>query len=136
MIAVTARIVHAFDGLFNWWVQELREARASVAERYGSLRSPRFQLQLFGDHAVLARIGDATGEQQPFKLREKGLPPLDEVWRAQRPGNARIDLVLPEADALVFHLQMPPMADYELKDAVELQLERKLPLARQQLYVD
>jgi hypothetical protein len=136
---MTALMVNArsvFSGLFGWWVQELRETRAAVLERYSLLRSPRFQLQLFTDHAVLACIGDAAGEQQRFKLHENELPSLDQVWPAERPSNARIDLVLPEADALVFQLHMPPMADHELKEAVELQLERKLPLAREHLYVD
>lgn len=113
MAALIARARAPFDGLFDWWLQELREARAAVVERYGSLRSPRFQLVSQGDPAA-----------------------LDESWVADQPRNSRIELVLAEAEVLIFKVQLPPMAEHELRDAIELQLERKLPLPRDQLYVD
>ena len=136
MAAVMTRAFAAFEGSFDWWMQELREVRASIAERYSSMRSPRFQLSLFADRAVLGRMGDATGEQRTFEIIDGQLPALDAVWTAEKPRNGRIELVLADSEVLVFKLQLPPMAEHELNDAVELQLERKLPLSREQLYVD
>jgi hypothetical protein len=123
------------SGLFSWWIQELRDTRALVAERYGAARSARFQLQLFADHAELSRIGDSTGERRPFKIDGVDLPALDEIWPADKPRNARLDIVLADADVLVFQLLLPPLSDNELGNAVELQLERKLPLPRELLYI-
>lgn len=136
MAAVISGLCLPFDGLFDWWVQELREARDAFAERCGTLRSPRFQLNVCADHLAMTRIAEPTGEQHTFKLDDGQLPPLEEAWKGERPRNARIELVLADADVLVFQLRLPPMATHELKDAVELQLERKLPLPREQLHVD
>lgn len=136
MVALMTRVTAPFEGFFDWWLQELRQARVDVAERYSSLRSPRFQLNVGCDQAVLTHAGDPNGEERTFKLVDGELPALDEVWTTDTPRDARLELVLPDPDVLVFNLQLPPMAEHELQDAVELQLERKLPLARAQLYVD
>lgn len=121
--------------LISWWVQELRDARTLVADRCGPARAARFQLQSFADHAELTRIGDNTGERRSFKFDGNQLPALEEVWSAQKPRNASVDIVLSDAEVLVFELQLPPLSEHEIGDAVELQLERKLPLPRELLYV-
>lgn len=136
MAVPMARALAPFDGLLDWWMHELREVRASVAERYSAWRSPAFQLSAHADHVVLTRLGAAEGEQRTFKLIDARLPPLDEAWTAEAPHSTRIELVLPDTDVLVFNLLLPPMAEHELSDAIELQLERKLPLARELLCVD
>lgn len=122
-------------GVFSWWIQELRDTRVMVAERYGPTRATRFQLQLYADHAELMRIGEGTGERRSFKFDGNRLPALEEVWSAEQPRNAGVEIVLRDAEVLTFELQLPPLSDHELGDAVELQLERKLPLPRELLHV-
>jgi hypothetical protein len=45
-------------------------------------------------------------------------------------------VLLPESSTLTCEFRLPPVADRDVAPAVELQLERKLPLPREQLYVD
>lgn len=136
MMASIVALRAACGELFAWWLQELREARAAAAEMYAPVRSPRFQVQLSAEQGVLKRTGDASAEWRVFQMEHQQVPPLEQIWTGAKPSNARLDLVMPEAQVLVFDLQLPPMAEHDLKDAVELQLERKLPLPREQLYVD
>lgn len=138
-----ARLAHRARteaGAFGaWWIQELREAVAALGESLGSRSAVRFVVEIDGDHAVLRRVGRSASseEEKRFPVGSNGeFPDAAQVWPDGAPANARAEVVLPPNATLLCPLSLPPVSDRDLPAVVDLQLERKLPLSRDRLYLD
>lgn len=68
------------------------------------------------------------------EIRDSWAAVIEKV--APQPADGRATVVLPESDLLVCTLRLPPLAERDVAPAVDLQLERELPLGRDELYVD
>jgi hypothetical protein len=90
----------------GWWLQELRDSWAAATERIAPQRTKLAVIDLNQD-----------------------LPTAE-------PAGARATVLLPESHALACVLRLPPLAQRDVARAVDLQLERELPLARAEVYVD
>jgi hypothetical protein len=116
---MNAALVRASDELnafAAWWLHELREAWAAASERLAPERSRQ----------IVIDLTERRGE----------LSDLQEIAAENAPANARATVLLPESSVLKCELRLPPVADRNVDRVVELQLERKLPLPQEQLYVD
>lgn len=116
MSAVLVRVSDELNAFAAWWLHELRDAWAAASERLAPERSRHFVIDL------TERRGD--------------LADLPELIAEKAPANARTTVFLPESSVLKCELRLPPVADRDVDRVVELQLERKLPLPQEQLYVD
>lgn len=128
-----ARELNAF---IAWWLHELRDTWVAASERLAPERAQHFIVDLSGPRAAIRRQG-ATEAQVEFACGEQGeLPDVRSIWPDDAPGNARATVLLPEAKVLTCEIRLPPLAERDVNRAVDLQLERKLPLSRDQLYLD
>lgn len=113
--SVAVRASDELNAFVAWWLYELREVWRVASERLASKQSRHFVIDLS------ERPGD-LGELESFA--------------AAVPAQARATVLLPETSVLKCELRLPPVAERDVAPAVELQLERKLPLPREQLYLD
>jgi hypothetical protein len=121
-----------------WWVHEVRDAWTAVMERVAPQSSRHFTLDLSGAQGVLSTAGeDSAAAVVPIMASSTGqLPALSEAWPQASIGSARVMVLLHDSATLTCLLRLPPVAERDVARAVELQLERELPLPREQLYVD
>jgi hypothetical protein len=127
--------LNAFAG---WWLHELRDTWLMVSERVAPQRAQHFIVDLCGPGGVIRRAGQGASDAiVEFSFDSAGeLPDLSQLWPNSVPRDARATVLLPDSCVLACELRLPPVADRDLTRAVDLQLERELPLARHELYVD
>lgn len=116
MNAVLVRASDELNAFAAWSLHELRDAWAAARERLAPESSRRFVIDLTDRRGDLTDLPDLSGDNAP--------------------ANARTTVLLPESSVLKCELRLPPVADRDVDRVVELQLERKLPLPQEQLYVD
>jgi hypothetical protein len=68
------------------------------------------------------------------ELRDSWIAVIEKV--APQRADGRTTVVLPESDLLACTLRLPPLAQRDVARVVDLQLERELPLARAEVYLD
>lgn len=130
-----ARLAMEVGSFFAWWVQELRDTRAALMERFAPRRSQRYILELSDEHGVLRRLGGPSQDGARIAFEQRHLPPLHEI-HSGAPAKARLEIALPEKAVLRFEMHLPPLDESEVAGAVALQLERELPLPAEQLFID
>jgi hypothetical protein len=119
-VQVTARgILAECTAFFSWWLHELRELGEATLARVAPKLSQRVLVRFAGETAI-AVIG--TEEH-----------PLDAVHSMR---GARAVLMIDSSDALIHEVSLPAAVERELDHAIELYLERELPLPPQQLCTD
>jgi hypothetical protein len=116
MSAALLRASDELNAFVAWWLHELREAWAAARERLAPERS----------RPIIIDLSERRGE----------LSDLQEIVAENAPANARATVLLPEPSVLKCELRLPPVAVRDIARVVGLQLERKLPLPQEQLYVD
>lgn len=136
--SVFARAAAECGSFIAWWAQELRDACTSFMQHVAPQRAQRYTLDVSAARGSLARNGGEPAPQLQFEIHDGRLPELREVWAGAgvAPRTAHVSIALPSAAVLVFQLQLPPLGEREVEGAVALQLERKLPLPKQQIYID
>jgi hypothetical protein len=129
-------VAQELNAFVAWWLHELRDTWVAVSERVAPQRAQHFIVDLSRPRAAIRRRG-ATEALVEFACGEQGeLPDVQSIWPDGAPSTARATVVLPEAKVLTCEIRLPPLAERDVNRALELQLERKLPLSRDQLYVD
>ena len=116
MQSVAARASGEANAFIAWWLHELRETWRAASERFASGQSRHFVIDL--------------------AEKRDGSTVLDESIGTDVPTKTAATVLLPESCVLKCELRLPPMGERDVARVVELQLERKLPLPREQLYVD
>jgi hypothetical protein len=116
MQSVAARASDEANAFIAWWLHELRETWRVASERFAPGQSRHFVIDLSEQHGGLATLDESIGADVPAKTSTT--------------------VLLPESSVLKCELRLPPVAERDVARVVELQLERKLPLPREQLYVD
>jgi hypothetical protein len=106
--------------LMSWWMHELRDCAEALLARIAPGLARPLVVQFDGDAPVVA---NAAGELTPLALPEG--PPHHRI--------ARATVVLAEREALVHELVFPAAVERDLDSVVDLQLERELPLRREQV---
>jgi hypothetical protein len=128
-----ARELNAF---IAWWLHELRDTWVAMSERLAPERAQHFIVDLSGPRAAIRRQG-ATEALVEFACGGQGeLPAAQSIWPERAASSARATVLLPEAKVLSCEVRLPPLAERDVDRAVDLQLERKLPLPLDQLYLD
>jgi hypothetical protein len=138
MARLQATTLHAsaeLNAFTAWWLHELRETWVAASEHLAPQRSQHFVIDLSGSRGAIRRQGSSDPAIE-FDCNSLELPELQQLWPQNAPAGARATVLLPESKTLSCELRLPPVADRDVAAAVELQLERKLPLPREQLYVD
>lgn len=130
-----ARLATEVGDFFAWWMQELRDTRTALMERFAPRRSQRYILELSDEFGVLSRVGAPPQDAARFSFEQGHLPSLQEI-QSGAPGKARLEIALPEKAVLRFEVRLPPLGESEVAGAVALQLERELPLPAEQLFID
>src|SRR5262245_33024247 len=116
MQSVAARASDEANTFIAWWLHELREAWLATSARFASGPSRRVVIDLTEKRGDLRALDESVGADVPAK-----------AWAT---------VLLPESCVLKCELRLPPVPERDVARVVELQLERKLPLPREQLYVD
>lgn len=135
---MTASVAAECGSFIAWWAQELRDARTSFMQHVVPQRAQQFILDVSEGRASLTRNGRQPGQQLQFEMPDGRLPELREVWAGAgvAPRKAHVSIALPEVSVLMVQLRLPPLGEREVEGAIALQLERKLPLPREQVYID
>lgn len=133
--SAAARASDEVNAFVAWWLHELRDTWLAASERLAPERAQHFVVDLTGPRAAIHRQGSSDSSIE-FDCSSLDLPGLQQVWPQNAPIAARATVLLPEASVLTCELRLPPVAERDVARAVELQLERKLPLPKDQLYVD
>ncbi len=127
------RVNGELNAFVAWWLHELRDTWVAVSERLAPARSQHFIIELTGPRAVIRRQS-SSGALIEFTCGPQGeLPDVQSIWPEGAPSTARATVLLAEASVLTCELRLPPIAERDVVRAVDLQLERKLPLSRDQL---
>jgi hypothetical protein len=129
-------VVQETDAFIAWWLHELRDTWIAVSERLAPQRSQHFIIDLTGPRAAIRRQGSTDASAEFTSGADCELPDVHTFWPAAASTNARASVLLPEKSVLTGELRLPPMPARDVARAVDLQLERKLPLSRDQLYLD
>lgn len=122
-----------------WWIHEVREAWLFLVERIWPAHSRRFLLELDDSGGIVRQIATSVVKTSGvrFELTEdRSLPALSTFWTEGAPASARVFVALPQSKVLLCNLQLPPVSDLDLARMIDLQLERELPLPRDQVNVD
>lgn len=130
-----ARASDELNAFVAWWLHELRDTWLAASERVAPARAQHFVVDLTGPRGAIRRQGSSESSIE-FDCGSLDLPELQQVWPQSAPAAARATVLLPESSVLTCELRVPPVAERDVARAVELQLERKLPLPGEQLYVD
>jgi hypothetical protein len=133
-----ARLIAEGGAFGGWWVQELRDIWAACIARLAPNRALQFIVDLQSTRGAIRRVsGTQVIDSVEFTVGPNGeLPPAEQVWPKGSPRGARAAIYLPPHAVLVCEVALPPVNERELNSVVELQLERKLPLPREALYID
>jgi hypothetical protein len=129
-------IAHEANAIIAWWLHELRDTWIAASERLAPKRSQHFIIDLTAPRAAIRRQGSTETSVEFTSGPDCELPDLQSFWPEGAPMNARATVLLPDASVLTGELRLPPMPERDVTRAVDLQLERKLPLSRDQLYLD
>lgn len=123
--------------LFRWWRTEMRGIGQALVRLLPSRRSPQLLLRVSEHSASLEQFtGKGWTVIGAIPRRDDG------TWASELPGlaaelkHARIAIVLPAAEFYFEEFELPAAATRHLGAVLRLQLERRLPLALDQLLVD
>jgi hypothetical protein len=105
------------ESFFSWWTQELRDIGATLLARIAPNLVRPLVVRLDGDALI---VGD---EPVPTEL-------------ADTLRGSRAIAVLASTDALVHELTLPAAVERDIERALDLHLERELPLSRDRVCVD
>jgi hypothetical protein len=120
-----------------WWVHELRDTWAAAVQRWAPRRSQQLVVDLGSQVANIRKVGAAPASIVEFPFVSGGeLPSLANLWPDGVALQARAQVILPSSAILLCEIRLPPVRESAVRHAVELQLETRLPLSREQLYVD
>lgn len=125
--------------LLRWWIRELREMGRQLLEHTAPRLAKQVVIEFKGDIAQVYALSRGTMSERiaisrdPSGAWPEQLTPESAI--ADHLG-ARATLVLAPEDTLRFDLLVPHALGRDLDSAIALQLERELPLAREQLGVD
>lgn len=116
MHSAAVRASDEINAFIAWWLHELRETWLVTSDRFAPKQSRHFVIDLTERRGDPAELADFSADHVP--------------------AHARATVLLPESSVLRCELRLPPVAQRDVARVVELQLERKLPLPPEQLYVD
>lgn len=126
--------------LAHWWLHEMRETAADLAQRWAPGRPHRTTIYLTSTTGrVEQQWRDGRVRSTEFQRTQNGTP--NPLWRDLLPDDSAADdtpvhVVLPRSDILLRRVRLPAGAESSLAAVVELHLERELPVARDQVHVD
>jgi hypothetical protein len=125
--------------LASWWRQEMREVIADLQQRLAPNRPQRTTIALTASGGIITqhwRNGESKSAQ--FHRAQTGELPPDpgEFWPTGAPRETTVHLLLPPNAILVHHIWLPAGAEKNLTPVIELQLERDLPMPRDQVQLD
>lgn len=129
---VTRRLYDESVALWKWWTGEVRDAIEAVAT-FSERQAPRYMLVAERDRWVL-RKKQSNEEETVIESEGTAIPSAPAVATGDAPATP-LTIVLPQAAVLLLDLRLPPMPDRDIGNALELQLERELPLGRESLAV-
>jgi hypothetical protein len=118
--------------LARWWATELKDLATHLG-RWITARADRKLVLSINDDICIVRF-----EDQPAPIAQLPVQELANAGAmvAELPRRASVKLVLPAGEMLICWLRLPAMRGSDLSAAIDLQLERKLPLPRNLVYVD
>ena len=125
--------------LAGWWRQEMREIIADLQQRWAPNRPQRTTIALTASGGIITqhwRKGESKSAE--FQRAQTGELPADpsELWPTAGLREATVDLLLPPDAILLHHIWLPAGAEKNLTPVIELQLERDLPMPRDQVQLD
>lgn len=122
--------------LCMWWFNEIHQAWLDLLGRVSAERARRFMVRLNPAGGRITQIGG----EQTVVLKDfvatgpLGIPPLQSFWSDGAPARGHAMVSLPDTAVLLRHLHLPALSEREAAAAIELQLERELPLSREAFY--
>jgi hypothetical protein len=137
--AFARRVTEHFVSVVHWWTQELREIWISMVRKIAPSRATRITIALAqnGGH-VDTMSPDGKSTTVAFSNDVSGSLPSDRESFWPNPGKqrTRATVLLPDSSVLIRELVLPKGVQNNLARVIDLQLERELPLPRDQLCVD
>jgi hypothetical protein len=133
------RVREEYTSLSSWWLHEMREAFADLKQRLAPGRPHRTTISLSRTAGtVVQQWRNGTIKSAEFQRTQTGDLPADrsEFWPAATTDAATAHVVLPKSAILMRRIWLPANAEHNLTPLVELQLERELPIPRDQVHVD
>jgi hypothetical protein len=128
-----------WPALFAWWLHEMHEVVADLGERLAPGRPYRTMIT-FDENVgnVVQSWRNGTSRAAQFSRTADGDWPRDrrEFWPETTSEHPAVHVLLRPSAILMRRLRLPAGAAGDLMPIVELQLERELPLARDQVHVD
>jgi len=125
--------------LAGWWLHEMREMIADLEQHWAPGKPYRTTIYLMPTLGkVERRWRNGTIQSAEFQHSANGdfsAESRDLLTQSAADGTP-VHVVLPQSDILIRHLRLPTGAERSLASVIELQLERELPLARDQVQVD
>jgi len=142
LLATAREVAHRmraeYTALAGWWLHEMREVGADLSQRLAPSRPHRTTLSLTRTSGtVLQEWRNGTAKSLEFQRTASGDLPQErnDFWPDAVDGTA-MRVVLPKSSLLVRRAWIPAGAERNLGPVVELQLERELPIPRDQVQVD
>jgi general secretion pathway protein L len=125
--------------LAAWWMNEMREAFMDLEHRVVPGRPQQTTIVLStASGTVTQRWRDGSTKSSEFQRTVTGDLPAErsECWPTPATDTTTVDVVLPPSAVLLRRIWLPAAAEKNLAPIAELQLERELPVPRDQIQVD
>lgn len=127
------------SALLRWWLEELRSLLQDSVDRLIPGLTSRTVITLTELAGTLTHVQRGRESKSvAFQLDGSGSLPIHGPDLVEDPmvRRSRSQIVIPGSAVLVRHLWLPAGASQNLDAVIELQLERDLPVTRDQVYVD
>jgi Type IV pilus assembly protein PilM len=133
------RIHEEYAALADWWLHEVCEAVADLQQRRSPGKPHRTTIYLAPTLSkVEQRWRDGTVRSAEFHSTESGESSAEwrEILAQSAADGAPVHVVLSQSGILLRRMRLPAGAEKNLASVIELQLERELPVPRDQVQVD